>query len=43
VTDFANGRLLCARHHTLVHHPGYDHTDAGDGKTRLVKTNRRRH
>jgi hypothetical protein len=40
-TDLANGRLL-GRHHTSVHHPDYEHADAGNGRIRLARTNRRR-
>jgi hypothetical protein len=42
-TDVQHGRLLCPRHHTLVHHPDYAVTNAGDGKIRLTRTRRRRH
>jgi hypothetical protein len=38
-TTLGNGRLLCPRHHTLVHHPGYTTTDAGHG---LINLTRRR-
>jgi hypothetical protein len=41
-TDLRNGRLLCPRHHTLVHHPGYQVTTAGNGKIRITRTHPRR-
>jgi hypothetical protein len=41
-TDLANGRLLCSRHHTLVHHPDYEHADAGNGRITISRTGRRR-
>lgn len=41
-TDLDNGRLLCSRHHTLVHHPGYDtHAIAGNRIRIARKTHRR--
>ena len=36
-TSLANGRLLCPRHHTLIHQPGFTHTDLPDGRVRITK------
>jgi hypothetical protein len=41
-TTVTNGRLLCPRHHTLIHHPDYTATTTNTGRIRLTKTNRRR-
>ena len=37
-TSVANGRLLCPRHHTLAHDPGYTTTKLGTGKLRFTRT-----
>lgn len=42
-TDLSNGRLLCSRHHTLAHHPGYERTTLPDGRLRLSRISPRRH
>lgn len=40
-TDLATGRLLCRRHHTLVHDPEFEAVPTGQGNTiRLVRTSR---
>ena len=36
-TSVTNGRLLCPRHHTLAHHPGYATTRLGTGKLRFTR------
>ena len=36
-TSLDNGRLLCSRHHTLVHHPDYRVTAIGDGRISLTR------
>jgi hypothetical protein len=36
-TDLRHGRLLCPRHHTLIHSPGYQATNAGNGRVRIAK------
>ena len=36
-TTLDNGRLLCPRHHTLVHHPDYKVTKLGDGRIGLTR------
>ncbi len=36
-TDLADGRLLCPRHHRLVHHPRYRTTPAPDGRVRISR------
>jgi hypothetical protein len=40
-TDVKHGRLLCPRHHTLVHHPSYAVGDVGGGKILISKVCRR--
>jgi len=34
-TDLSNGVLLCPRHHTLAHRPGYDTTVLAPGRIRI--------
>lgn len=41
-TSVSNGRLLCPRHHTLAHHPGYTTMPQGNGRLSIAKSNRRR-
>ena len=36
-TSVANGRLLCPRHHTMAHDPGYTTTRLGTGKLRFTR------
>ena len=36
-TSFANGRLLCPRHHTLAHDPAYTTTRLGTGKLTFTR------
>jgi len=36
-TTLGNGRLLCPRHHTLVHHPDYRVTHIGNGRIALTR------
>jgi hypothetical protein len=36
-TDLAGGRLLCPRHHQLVHHPRYRTAPAPNGKLRITR------
>jgi hypothetical protein len=38
----ANARLLCPRHHTLIHHPDYTATTTDTGRIRLTKITHRR-
>jgi hypothetical protein len=42
-TTVKDGRLLCPRHHRLVHHPGYTTEYLPTGTTRITKLTRRRH
>ncbi len=41
-TDLDNGRLLCSRHHTLVHHPGYETAIVANNRVRITKKTLRR-
>jgi hypothetical protein len=36
-TSVERGALLCARHHTLAHHPDYDTTHLPGGKVALTR------
>jgi hypothetical protein len=36
-TDVSEGRLLCPRHHTMIHHSRYAHTDLPGGKVAIVR------
>jgi len=36
-TTLDNGRLLCSRHHTLVHHPDYRVSHIGSGRISLTR------
>jgi hypothetical protein len=36
-TSVADGRLLCPRHHTLIHRPGHLHTTLPDGRVRISR------
>ena len=36
-TSTREGRLLCPRHHTLIHKPGHHHTVLPDGAVRITK------
>jgi hypothetical protein len=36
-TDLANGRLLCPRHHTMIHQDRYTSTDQPDGRVQITR------